>query len=243
MSALEHLAGLARRGLEAGGPPAALALTLGAYATALAMARRFGRRPLLNPTLLAILLVGAVLLGMGAEYQRYFADARPIHLLLGPAVVALAVPLWRHLPALQARAVPLLLALGAGSLVAIASAPLIAALLGVSGPALVSLAPKSATTAVSMGISAEIGGEPAVTAVVTILAGITGAVVAGPWLDLLRIRDPIARGFGMGLASHGIATARAFEESEAAGTAAGLAMGLNAVATSLLVPLALAPWR
>jgi putative effector of murein hydrolase len=123
--------------------------------------------------------------------------------------------------------------------VAILSAPAVAALLGASAPVLASLAPKSATVAVSMGIAAETGGVPAVTAVVTILAGITGAVVAGPVLDGAGVQDPIARGFAMGLASHGIATARAFQEGEAAGTAAGLAMGLNAVVTALLVPLVL----
>ena len=236
---LDRLAELARQPMATQGSLAALALTLGAYAAAQALWRRGRRHPLLNPTLLAIILVGAALLGTGADYRRYFAGAWPIHLLLGPAVVALAVPLWRHLPALQARSWPLLVALLAGSLVAIASAPLVAALLGASDPVLASLAPKSATVAVSMGIAAKTGGVPAVTAVVTILAGITGAVVAGPLLDLARISDPIARGFGMGLASHGIATARAFEESEAAGTAAGLAMGLNAVLTAILVPVVL----
>jgi len=241
MSPIELL-GAAHRAMVAGGSLAALALTLGAYALGHAAWLRSGRHPLLNPTLLAILVVVAVLLATGTEHARYFEGARPVHLLLGPGVVALAVPLHRNLRALQARALPLLLALVAGSVVAIASAPLVAALLGASVPVLASLAPKSATVAVSMGISARIGGVPAVTAVVTILAGITGAVVAGPLLDLARIRDPIARGFGMGLASHGIATARAFQESEAAGVAAGLAMGLNAVLTALLVPAVMRAW-
>lgn len=224
-------------------PVAGIALTLAAYAAAQALWLRCRRLAALNPTLLAILIVGTVLLASGLDYPRYFEDARLIHLLLGPAVVALAVPLHRHLPALRARAGALLIALLAGSLVAIASAPLVAGVLGASASTLASLAPKSATVAVSMGIAAEMGGLPAVTAVVTILTGITGAVLGVPLLDLLRVRDPIARGFGMGLASHGIATARAFQDSEAAGTAAGLAMGLNAVATAVLVPLTLGALR
>jgi putative effector of murein hydrolase len=102
---------------------------------------------------------------------------------------------------------------------------------------LVSLAPRSATTAVSIAIAAQIGGIPAVTAVLTILTGISGALIGGYVLNAMRVADPIARGFSMGLASHGIATARAFQESEVAGTFSGLAMALNAVATAILTPL------
>jgi predicted murein hydrolase (TIGR00659 family) len=223
-------------------PLAAIGLTLLGYAIGHALWERGGRHPLLNPTLLAIALVSGALMLIGADYGRYFEDARLVHLLLGPAVVALAVPLYRHLPALRARAGALALALAAGSSTAIVSVLAIGGLLGAGDATLVSLAPKSATTAVSMAVAAETGGIPALTAVVTIMAGITGALAAGPVLRLMGVTDPIARGFGMGVASHGIATARAFQESEATGTAAGLGMGLNAVLTALLVPLVLALW-
>lgn len=223
-------------------PLPAIGLTLLGYAIGQALWRRVRQHPLLNPTLAAIVLVAAALLALGEEYGRYFADAGTLHLLLGPAVVALAVPLYRHLPALAERAGALGLALAAGSVAAILATLGIAALLGAGHGTLVSLAPKSATAAVSMAVSAETGGIPALTAVVTVMAGITGALAAGPLLDRLGVRDPIARGFAMGVASHGIATARAFQESEATGTAAGLAMGLNAVLTALLVPVVLRLW-
>src|SRR5580704_7729795 len=100
-----------------------------------------------------------------------------------------------------------------------------------------SLAPRSATIAVSMAIAEQIGGIPAVTAVLTVLTGISGALIGGYVLKALRIEDAAARGFSMGLASHGIATARAFQESETAGTFSGLAMALNAVGTALLTPI------
>lgn len=219
-------------------PLAALGLTLLAYAAAHAVSQRGGRHPLLNPTLGAIVLVAAALLLLRCDYGAYFEDARLVHLLLGPAVVALAVPLYRHLPALRARAAALL----AGSAAAILSVLALASALGASQAVLASIAPKSATVAVSMGIAEQSGGLPALTAVVTVLTGIAGALLAGPVLDLLRVRDPFARGFSMGVASHGIATARAFQESEAAGTAAGLAMGLNAVLTAFLVPPLLRWW-
>jgi predicted murein hydrolase (TIGR00659 family) len=215
----------------------ALALTLGAFAAASALWRRAGRPALLNPTLVAILLVAAVLLSGGGDILAYQRDAAPVTLLLGPAVVALAVPIHRQATLLRARAGLLAVALVAGSATTIGATVAIAAWLGAGPSTLLSLAPKSATAAVSMAISEQAGGVAALTAVVTILAGITGAVAGPPLLDALGIRDPVARGFGIGVASHGIGTARAFQDSEAAGTAAGLAMGLNAVLTAALVPV------
>lgn len=213
-----------------------LALTLGSYLVAQAIQRAARGSALLNPTLLAITLVVVALPLLRIDYKMYFAAAQPIHLLLGPAVVALAVPLYRHASLVRERAFDLLTGLGIGSLTAILAGLVLAWSLGVSRAGLLSVAPKSATTAVSMAISAQVGGVPALTAVMTILAGITGAVSASYLLNLLRIRDPVVRGFSMGLASHGIATARAFEESDTAGTFAGLAMGLNAIVTAILVP-------
>jgi predicted murein hydrolase (TIGR00659 family) len=214
-----------------------LLLTLAAYAAGVALQRMGKRHSLLNPTLLAISMVVSALLLLRIDYLVYFAAAQPVHVLLGPAVVALAVPLHRHLGLFRERAGSLFTALAIGSLTAITTSVAVGGWFGVSHSALLSLAPKSATTAVSMAISTQIGGLPAMTAVLTILAGIFGAVFAGWVLDAMRIRDPVARGFSMGLASHGIATARAFQENETVGTFAGLAMGLNAIATAALAPI------
>jgi putative effector of murein hydrolase len=214
-----------------------LALTLGAYAAAMFAWTRCGKPAALNPTLVAIAIVALALLASGADRAAYRAGAQPVHLLLGPAVVALAVPLHRHAALLRARAAALLAALAIGSTATMLTTVALAAWLGAGSATLLSLAPKSATAGVSMALSAQWGGIAALTAVVTILAGITGAVAGPALLDTLGIRDPVARGFGIGLASHGIGTARAFQESEMAGTAAGLAMGLNALLTTLLVPL------
>jgi putative effector of murein hydrolase len=216
-----------------------LALTLGAWALAVALWQAGRRHALLNPTLVAIVLVAAALVATSSDVARYQAETSVIHLLLGPAVVALAVPLFRHAPVIAARAAPLALALLCGAVLNCLVTLGVLAALGGTAATLVSLAPKSATAAVAMAVSAETGGIPALTAVVTILAGIVGAVLGPALLDRLGIADPVARGFGIGLASHGIGTARAFQESEAAGTAAGLAMGLNAVLTALLVPAVL----
>ena len=195
------------------------------------------QHPLLNPTLLAIIIVAGALILFHVDYASYFSAVQPIHVLLGPAVVALAIPLFRHLPLLRERALPLGVALSLGSVTAIASSVAIGWWFGLSRSMLLSLAPRSATTAVSMAIAAQIGGIPAVTAVLTVLTGISGALIGSYVLKAMRVDDPVARGFGMGLASHGIATARAFQESETAGTFSGLAMALNTIATALLTPI------
>jgi predicted murein hydrolase (TIGR00659 family) len=214
-----------------------LALTLGAYLVAVAVNDRCNKMPLLNPTLLAIALVVVVLTVTGTSYKRYFDGAQFVHFLLGPAIVAMAVPLYRHTEMIRKSAGVLFAGLGIGCMTAILSSVLLTRELG-GGPELwLSMAPKSATAAISMAISGKIGGVPALTAVLTISTGITGACLAGYVLRLVGVEEWHARGFAMGLSSHGIATARAFQENEIAGTFAGLAMALNGIATAALVPL------
>lgn len=214
-----------------------LSLTIGAYLFAVAVNQRCNKMPLLNPTLLAIALVVVVLTLTGTPYKRYFDGAQFVHFLLGPATVAMAVPLYRHTEMIRKFAGALFAALGTGCVTAILSSVLLTRAFGGGRELWLSMAPKSATTAISMAISDKIGGVPALTAVLTILTGITGACIASYVLQRVGVREWHARGFAMGLSSHGIATARAFQENEIAGTFAGLAMALNGVATAALVPL------
>jgi predicted murein hydrolase (TIGR00659 family) len=214
-----------------------LSLTLGAYLAAVAVNERSNRMPLLNPTLLAIALVVAVLAVTGTSYKRYFDGAQFVHFLLGPAVVAMAVPLYRHSKLIRKSAGALLCALGIGSITAILSSILVTRGLGGGRDLWLSAAPKSATAAISMAISERTGGIPALTGVLTISTGITGACLASYVLSLAGVKEWHARGFAMGLSSHGIATARAFQENEVAGTFASLAMALNGISTTVLVPL------
>jgi predicted murein hydrolase (TIGR00659 family) len=221
------------------GPIFWLPVTLAVYASSVAIQRRCNKAPLLNPTLLTIAGVAALLTLSDTPYQKYFDSVAILHFLLGTAVVALALPLYNNLHRLQGRTVTMALALMAGSLTSILVGIAVAILAGGSSFLIVSLAPKSATAAVSMEISRLIGGTPAVTGVFTILTGITGAMFGPYVLDLASVRSPEARGFAMGVVSHGIATARAFSESEIAGSFSGLGMALNAVLTALIVPVVL----
>ncbi len=214
-----------------------LTATLVAYVAADTFARALKRHPLANPVLISVILVAALLLATGTDYPTYFAGAQFVHFLLGPATVALAVPLFRYLPHVRRTAVPMAAALLVGSLTAIASAVLLATALGLDHAAVLALAPKSSTAAIAMGIAEKIGADPALTAVLVILTGITGAIVVTPLMNLLRLKNYAARGFAAGLASHGIGTARAFQVSPLAGTFAGIALGLNGLLTALLVPV------
>jgi len=213
-----------------------LTATLAAYEAGAWIFGRFGRRPLLNPVLIAVAVLIAVLAATGTPYETYFDGAQFVHFLLGPATVALAVPLFENRAHVRAALLPMLAALMAGSLTAIASAVAIARLLGARGETIASMAPKSVTTPIAMAISEQIGGLPSLTAAFVIATGICGAVIATPLLNLLRLRDYRARGFAAGLAAHGLGTARAFQMDEMAGTFAGIALALNGLATSLLVP-------
>ncbi len=214
-----------------------LALTVVVYLGADLLHRKLERQAAANPVLLSVLALLAVLHLSRTDYVTYFEGAQFVHFLLGPATVALAVPLHRELHRGRPRAVPLTIALLAGSLTAVVTAIGTARLLGASRATLLSLAPKSATTPVAMGISQEIGGLPSLTAALVILTGITGAVVGSGVLRFLRVRDSSAAGLALGTASHGIGTARAFQLDERAGAYSGLAMGLNALVTALVVPL------
>lgn len=220
----------------AASPLLGLTLTLCAYLGAQWVYARCGFSPLANPVAIAIAIIAIVLVVSGMSYQRYFAGAQFVHFLLGPATVALAVPLARQVPRLRRNLVPLACALVSGSVTAIVSAVGVAAMLGASPELVRSIAPKSATTPIAMAVSEHLGGVPALTAVLVILTGICGAVTAKFLFNAMRIESHAARGLALGVASHGIGTARAFQVSAEMGAYAGLGMGLNGVLTALIAP-------
>ena len=221
-------------------PLLSLTVTLLAYQAGYWVYRKGNLNPLLNPVVLAVLVLVGLLLSTGTEYRTYFDGAQFVHFLLGPATVALAVPLYNQFRHVRQATGPLLASILVGSLAASVSAVAIAWAFGAAETTLISLAPKSVTTPIAMGISERLGGLPSLTAVLVILTGVIGAMLGPPLLNLMRIRDWRARGLAIGVASHGIGTARAMQVNEVAGAFAGLAMGLNALATAILLPLL---WR
>jgi predicted murein hydrolase (TIGR00659 family) len=213
-----------------------LTLTVVAYLAGDFLYRRSGRQPLLHPVLLAIMMLVALLTASRTTYPTYFEGAQFVHFLLGPATVALAVPLYLNFGKLGRLWLPLVIGLLVGTSTAALSAVGIALLLGASPQTVLALAPKSVTAPVAMAISEHLGGSPSLTAILVVSTGILGAVLGPTMLDLVGVREPAVRGFAMGVTSHGIGTARAFQESEEAGAFSGLAMGLSALLSSLLLP-------
>ena len=187
-----------------------LTVTLLVYASTDAVSLASRRHPLANPVLHAMWIIGVFLLVTGTSYTTYFAGAQFVHFLLGPATVALAVPLYENRKRVVSSIVPMLVALVAGSV----------------------------TAGVAMGIAESLHADPSLAAVAVILTGIMGAIIVTPLMNRTGVTDFRARGFAAGLAAHGIGTARAFQVDEIAGVFSGIAMSLNALVTSFLVPLA-----
>jgi predicted murein hydrolase (TIGR00659 family) len=213
-----------------------LTLTLMAYQFGTWIFQRLGYSQLLNPVLTSVIALVILLKVSGTDYQTYFSGAQFIHFLLGPATVALAIPLYREIQAVRKAFVPIIISLAVGSLASIMSAIGIAWCLGGERILLLTLSPKSVTTPIAMGISEKIGGLPALTAVAVVLTGITGAVIGDLVLNGLQIHDEKARGMALGVAAHGIGTAHAMQKSRVSGAFAAMAMALNGLLTALLLP-------
>ncbi len=218
-----------------------LGLTLAAYAAGTWLHRRAGQSPFFHPLILAVAIVIVALKAIGMPYATYFEGTRFLHWMLGPAIVALAIPLYGELGKLRARWRSTLAALLVGSVVASGSAVLVAWALGGSQGLLLALTTKSVTTALATVLAQEIGANPAIAATIVLVTGLLGAVV-GPWLFArLRPGDDAALGTALGTCAHAIGTSRAIQLSEACGAFAALSMGLNGLLTALVLP-ALMKW-
>ncbi|MBP1911274.1 CidB/LrgB family autolysis modulator [Thermococcus stetteri] len=189
-----------------------------------------------NPVLLSIATIAAFLWLGGFSYESYMESAVILKFLLGPAVVSLAVPVYKELDTIRVYWKETTVGITVGGTVAILSAFYTAEVLGGSHDVLMSIAPKSVTTAIAIGISEKIGGIPALTAVLVILTGILGNAVGSELLNVFRVRDRVAKGLAMGVTSHGLGTARILLEDELAGGVSGLAMALNGVFTAIVLP-------
>jgi predicted murein hydrolase (TIGR00659 family) len=218
-------------------PAFGIAVTLLFYQLGCALQKRSHGSPLCNPVLIAISAIVAVLLLTDTDYRIYFKTAVWIHFLLGPATVALAIPLYKNIGEIRRSALAIVTAVSVGAITASASAMGTAWVFGGSPSIIHSIAPKSVTTPIAIGVSAQIGGIPELTAVIVVATGILGALCAPEVTSLLGIRCRRAAGLAAGVAGHGIATARMLSLDESAGAYSGLAMGLCGLLTAVLLPL------
>ncbi|GAC1032307.1 LrgB family protein [Pseudomonas sp. No.21] len=215
-----------------------LALTLGAYQLALLLFEKT-RSVLAQPVLVATLLVVAALLACGIDYATYRSASSMLWLLLGPATVALAVPLYLNLPRIRQLFWPVLIALGVGGTVTLALTLLLAHLLGAGHVMLMTLAPKSVTSPIAILVAEQLGGSASLAAVFVMITGVLGAALGPALLRLARVTHPAARGLALGLSAHAVGTAQALQENSETGAFAALAMSLAGVATAVLLPVLL----
>ena len=217
-------------------PLVGLTITMLAYSIAHRVYIWANHSPLLNPVITSIVALITFLMLTDTSYEAYFEGGQFVHFLLGPATVALAIPLYQQFSKLKKIWLPVTVALLSGVTIAALSSVYIARLFGASLQTQLSLAPKSVTAPVAMGISEKIGGLPSLTAVLVVVTGILGAVFGTKILSLLGIKDDSIKGIAMGVTAHGIGTARAFQVSPEMGAFSGLAMALSAFATAVILP-------
>jgi len=215
--------------------PFGISITAGAYALSLVVRKRYSS-PLTTPVLFSTIIVTAVLLMTGLSFQDYGPAKRVMTFLLGPATVALALPLYKNRQIFFRNLVPAVCGLLAGSLGTMLTAGVVAHAFAFAPVLGASISIKSATVPIAVEIASVIHGDPALTAIFVVVTGMIGAAF-GPWLmDYLHITHPLSRGLALGTISHGQGTAQAATESEFTGAVAGVAMGLGAICTSLAAP-------
>lgn len=213
-----------------------LPLTILFYLAGVWLQRRT-RSPLANPTLIGIVLVGITLGLLHISYTQYFSSVQLLHFLLGPATVALAIPMVQSLEHLRRGLLPTLAALFAGALTGAISSYGLVRLCGGSHLLALSMMPKSLTTPIAMGVADNIGGIASLTAVFAIVAGILTAIFLPMLLRALRIQHPAATGLAAGTAGSGIAAASVIPLGPVPAAFAGIAIGVNGLMTAMLAPL------
>ena len=214
-----------------------LTLTIGSYLIADFIYRKSNLFPLFNPVAISVLIVSLILIFFNIQYERYFEGAKFIHFLLGPATVALAVPIYKKWDLIVSNSKAIFISLLIGSVFAILVTYLLSLYFELPKELILSLLPRSVTAPIAMGISEIIGGIPSLTAIITLITGVIGASLGIFVFDLMKLKNMDARGFSLGLASHGIGTARAMSKNKDAGVFAAVGMGLSGLVTSILVPL------
>ena len=213
-------------------------ITVAGFHIGSALYNRFNKTPLLHPVLIGLLVTIACLVALGISFADYRQGADMIYQLLGPVTVALAVPMYTRLAYIRRAAGAVLIGLFIGGGLAVISALLFMWLADADAAMLATTSTKSVTGAIAMQIAEGIGGYGALAAVIVLVTGVAGAIVAPYTFKLLKIESEAAQGFALGVAAHAVGTARSFEISETAGAFAALGMSLMGIVCALLIPLA-----
>lgn len=214
-----------------------LILTIGSYKLGIIIYERFNKHTLLQPIIIAYAIIMSTLFITGASYEEYFKGVEIIHFFLGPATVALALPLYKNLQPIKSLFVPIMLTLFVAGTLSIIIAVGILYLMGANLEVILSMTTKSITAPIAIITSEQIGAIPSLAVGFVIITGIIGALIATALFKLIKIKHDSSKGFALGVISHGIGTARAIEISEKAAAFSALAMGLTGIFTAILLPL------
>lgn len=214
-----------------------LVVTLMVFLLASWVNTKAGKTPFLHPVLVSLSFIIVVLKATETDYVTYMEGGKYIHLLLGPAVVALAVPLYDNLATVKKLLLPLLVGCVSGAVIASASAIAIGAWFGLSDEVLLTLAPKSVTSPIAIAIAEKVGGYPSLAAGLVLITGAMGCLIAPFVYKVLNIKDESVKGFVLGVGAHAMGTAYAFEYGMVAGAFGGLAMAMTGAFTAFMLPL------
>ncbi len=212
-------------------------LTLLAYLIGVWMKKKIGWA-ILNPLLVAVVLVITFLCIFHVDYQNYNSSAEYISYLLTPSTVCLAIPLYRQLELLKKNLLAVVTAIFSGVLASAVSIFVLSMVFGLNHQQYVSVLPKSITTAIGMGVSEEAGGIVTITVVCIMITGILGNMIAETVFHVMKIQHPIARGLALGTSAHAIGTAKALELGEVEGAMSSLSIAVAGLMTVVAVPLA-----
>jgi predicted murein hydrolase (TIGR00659 family) len=220
-------------------PTTSVLITLAGYYLCLSLYKRFNHTAALQPVMISIILIVSLISWLEIPYTTYFEHNKIIHFLLGPATVALAIPLYKNKQRIRQLAIPLFSAVIIGGSMAIFFAVSIAWLLNASSDVLLSLAPKSVTTPIALSIAESINAIPSLTAAFVLITGVVGAVIAEPLFRMIKEEDDGIKGMAIGISAHGVGTAKALEISPQCGAFSALSMGLTGAYTALMLPYAM----
>lgn len=220
-----------------------LIVTIAVFLVARWIAKK-GNSPFINPLLICIAVIIPLLMWLDIPYATYYAGNQWLNYLLQPAVVALAFPLYEQLPQIRANWRIIMLACGVGSVMSMLTASLIAVSMNADLTLIAALMGKSVTTPIAMEVASNLGGEPAIAAILVLMVGLFGAILAYPIYKVLNVTHPIARGLTMGTVSHALGTATCAEKDPRDAAFSSLALVVCGVITSLLAPslFAFAVW-
>lgn len=214
-----------------------LILTLGSFKLGIIIYEKFNKHTLLQPIIVAYTIIMSVLFISGVSYEEYFKGVEIIHFFLGPATVALALPLYNNLKYIKSLFIPIMITLIVAGVFSILIAVVLLWALDAQLATILSMTTKSITAPIAIITSEQIGAIPSLAVGFVIITGIIGALLGTSIFKLLKIKHDTSKGFALGLVSHGIGTARAIEISEKAAAFSALAMGLSGIFTAVFLPL------